>query len=715
MGEMNVPRVVFASAIGATGLAVCSSIGAVLHVDAASPGGGNGTGWRTAFNTLPPALSAAQPGDEIRVANGTYKPTATTDRAMSFVVPSGAALLGGYAGFGAPDPDARDIALFPTILSGNIGVAGTPDNSWHVLTTSGVSRGTLIEGFTIRDGNAGGGGDATTLRGGGVLNIGGSPTLRLCTVRENLSRHGGAGVLSSGGLVLDQCVVSMNADDSIDDGSGGGILQEGGTLFITGCTLSMNAGDSRGGGIAAIDAAVTVADTLFDDNDAFSGGGLHLDTCITTLQGVTIRNSVGGGLAMSDGALTASACTFASNYHDEDGAGASLDGDGPIELVDCEFLGNLSDESGGAVHVFSPTTFIGCRFEGNTAANSPFDGAGGGAVHVATHGPPQSFAGRFVACDFIDNTAKIDSGVNPDDSYGGAISTVGKIAVTNCRFLGNSARRGGGLYVEESARAIVVNTEFSGNFAPLRAGAVLNDAGRLALRNCTVAGNSSTTQGGGIVVSGSGGNPETTIANCILWGNTTAGAATLTAQLLDLGTGTPSVDYTIVQGLSPGQALGGEANNGLDPMFAAPLGTDGVAGTIDDDLSLLFASPAIDSGANNLVGLDLADVDLDGVVAEFVDVDLAGSARFADAEAADTGCGANAIVDRGAREARGVVFVPPVGDLDGDGVVAARDLGLLLASWGACPEACCPADLDADGLVNQLDLAILMEASWNMP
>ncbi len=48
-------------------------------------------------------------------------------------------------------------------------------------------------------------------------------------------------------------------------------------------------------------------------------------------------------------------------------------------------------------------------------------------------------------------------------------------------------------------------------------------------------------------------------------------------------------------------------------------------------------------------------------------------------------------------------------DLDGDGMVGAGDLAILLGSWGFC--GCCPADLDGDGVVGAADLAILL-GSW---
>jgi hypothetical protein len=52
----------------------------------------------------------------------------------SFQLINGVTIKGSYAGFGEPDPDARDIALYETILSGNIGrILDKSDNSYHVF------------------------------------------------------------------------------------------------------------------------------------------------------------------------------------------------------------------------------------------------------------------------------------------------------------------------------------------------------------------------------------------------------------------------------------------------------------------------------------------------------------------------------------------------------------------------------------------------------
>jgi hypothetical protein len=54
------------------------------------------------------------------------------------------------------------------------------------------------------------------------------------------------------------------------------------------------------------------------------------------------------------------------------------------------------------------------------------------------------------------------------------------------------------------------------------------------------------------------------------------------------------------------------------------------------------------------------------------------------------------------------VFVPCVGDVDGDGEVGIQDFLILLGSWGDNPGH--PADFDGDGFVGIADFLSLLGA-----
>ncbi|MFZ4572631.1 MAG: IPT/TIG domain-containing protein, partial [Bacteroidales bacterium] len=104
----------------------------VIYVNASATGANNGSSWTDAYTSLQTAITSAFSSQQIWVAAGTYKPTATTDRTISFVMKEGVAIYGGFAGTETLLTD-RAPSVNVTILSGEIGAAGTSDNSYHVV------------------------------------------------------------------------------------------------------------------------------------------------------------------------------------------------------------------------------------------------------------------------------------------------------------------------------------------------------------------------------------------------------------------------------------------------------------------------------------------------------------------------------------------------------------------------------------------------------
>jgi gliding motility-associated-like protein len=156
------------------------SFAVIRYVNINNPTPGGGTSWATAYNDLNAALAAStfpgHYGDEIWVAQGTYKPTTTTNRAATFLATFGYGVYGGFAGTETARTQ-RAPKIYLTILSGDIGVPGdASDNSYHVVTLQGFQGGRDFDGFTIRDGNANAGYPGSTTpqpdnSGGGVLEL----------------------------------------------------------------------------------------------------------------------------------------------------------------------------------------------------------------------------------------------------------------------------------------------------------------------------------------------------------------------------------------------------------------------------------------------------------------------------------------------------------------------------------------------------------------
>ena len=162
----------------------------VLYAKPAATGTGDCSSWANACD-LQTALTSAASGDEIWVAAGTHKPTSGTDRTISFQLKSGVTVYGGFAGTETARSQ-RDFETHLTILSGDIGtVSDMSDNSYTVVTGSGVDATGVLDGFTITYGNANVN-YAATGTGGGMYNYAGSPTVRNSIFVNNKALIGGA-------------------------------------------------------------------------------------------------------------------------------------------------------------------------------------------------------------------------------------------------------------------------------------------------------------------------------------------------------------------------------------------------------------------------------------------------------------------------------------------------------------------------------------------
>ena len=97
----------------------------VIYVDIDATGADDGTSWSNAFTDLQAALAASASGDEIWVAEGTYLPTDTADRTISFAMKDGVGIYGGFDGTETLRSQ-RNPAVNVTVLSGDIGGSGVP-------------------------------------------------------------------------------------------------------------------------------------------------------------------------------------------------------------------------------------------------------------------------------------------------------------------------------------------------------------------------------------------------------------------------------------------------------------------------------------------------------------------------------------------------------------------------------------------------------------
>ncbi|UCF42388.1 MAG: DUF5011 domain-containing protein [Planctomycetota bacterium] len=364
------------------------------YVDADANGGNDGSSWADAFNYLQDALATASSGDEIWVAEGVYTPDSnsaypngTGERKATFQLINGVAVRGGYAGFGEPNPNARDIDLYETILSGDLEGDDGPDfvnngeNSYHVVTGSNTVETAILDGFVITGGNADG--SYSYLLGGGMYNSSGSPTVTNCILRDNESSYSGGGMFNNihSKPMLIGCMFSGNRANGID-GVGGGIFNLNfSSPTVALCTFTANSAGLDGGGIHNDNGCEpNLINCKFSGNSARRGGALCNDWESTAvLVNCTFsRNSatIGGAIYNTRSDPNLSSCIFTGNS--AQGGGGVSNWDSNPTLTNCTFSGNLATgtgeyEGGGGMRnaYNSNPRLSNCIFWGNTATRGP--------------------------------------------------------------------------------------------------------------------------------------------------------------------------------------------------------------------------------------------------------------------------------------------------------------------------------------------------------
>jgi predicted outer membrane repeat protein len=516
----------------------CLAGAKIIYVDDDANGLNNGSSWTNAYNYLQDALADANSSPkpvEIRVAQGIYRPeedtlhpNGTGDREATFQLINGVTLKGGYAGAGEPDPNARDIKLYETILSGDLngddlGVTNPLDlldehtrseNSFHVVSCINDDATAVLDGFTITAGNANVYSYSSPQRyGGGIYIHSANPMVSNCFFLENSGYDGGAAFVNSSNPAFTDCVFIEN---SAADG---------------------------GGGIRFWEGSAVLNDCNFVNNWSQTGGAIDSSYC----------------------SLSLTNCSFNSNSATFGCGGGWNNAWGHSTVTNCTFNNNLADYGGGIANGGAPL-LLNCVFRGNSAGY-----IGGGMCNFDTDGIPVT-----INCLFEGNSA---------DYGGGMYNNETEPTLINCRFSGNLAYESGGGISNPSnfTSPTLINCILCGNVAYQNGGAIDCFGSSPILINCTINGNKATKQGGGILLAGYGCSLR--VINAILWGDTSGKDGPEIA--INDSDSTLIVTHSDVQGgksaiYDPyGTVIWGAGNIDADPCFANP-GYWDPNGTLED-------------------------------------------------------------------------------------------------------------------------------------
>jgi len=383
-----------------------------IYVDANALGANNGSSWTDAYKYLQDALADANSSTkpvEICVAQGVYRPdedtlhsNGTGDRTATFQLINGVTLKGGYAGFGQPDPNERDIKLYETILSGDL--AGNDvdvndpcdlltepsraENSYHLVVAGigadiGADANAVLDGFIITAGNANGQDYPNYQSIGGGIHIRWSfrpieqgPILTNCKFTQNSAKSGGGMFTDHTTAILTNCTFSENFAIW-----GGGIGNDGhpGPKLVN-CTLNDNCASYKGGAIANGESRPTLENCTLISNHAQLGGAIYNGEAGTTLTNCTvIGNSAerGGAVFNNDGDVTMTNCVVKENSCTDRGGVVYLSSDDIAWLTNCILTANSAGQ-GGALYIGddSYAKLTNCTLNGNRATNN------GGALYL---------------------------------------------------------------------------------------------------------------------------------------------------------------------------------------------------------------------------------------------------------------------------------------------------------------------------------------------
>ncbi len=481
--------------------------------------------------------------------------------------------------------------------------------------------------------------------GGGIYISGSSPTVKNCTITNNVSNSGGGVYSANGSPTFQSCKITNNTstffpeestptpiicqDFSFGGEGGGFFIAHSSSLIIDNCDISGNISTNGGGGIYMLSSSPQIGNTLVSSNTSdWGGGGIHCDNSSPTIDNCDVlfnkaysQNGSGKGGGILCWSYSSPTIINSDISHNQAtyGGGIHCDLSSPA-ITSCTIRYNLAanpfsgDEipttnnaltnfnifsSGGGIYTFRSKPVISeCDISYNEASED-----GGGVycenfldeVLILQHFPdpqplPEDISPVLLRCDITSNVARRNGG-------GIAAQYGASPKVVNCLFSKNAATGyGGALYAGDYFEPCDPADAMAGIPDPCWLIPTLDmiPLSEPRIINSTLSDNVAVS--GGAVFADNNSLPM--FLNSILWGNLNSEIGTSVENIGRLPDGRSAVaDGSVVATYS--NVAGGYAGTGnidSDPMFEdRPNG----------DYHLMLGSPSVNSGT------DVGDVPLD--------------------------------------------------------------------------------------------------------
>ena len=342
------------------------------------------------FPTIQDAIDAADDGDVIELADGTF--TGDGNRDIDFL---------GKAVTVRSQSDNPETCFIDCL-------AGADDPHRAFVFHSGETLDSVLQAVTVLHGYSAADGGALSIKDS-------SPTIVNCKILDSVAQNGGGvDIAGTGAPLFMDCLIACNTADA----AGGGVCCHQASPTFSGCVFIMNKADANGGGIfcqntgpVVVDACQIVANETggcggglaflhpsFDpsvlmisgseisgNTAEFDGGGVSFqagDDLLHMDRSVLQRNEAGSsggslGLAFTsaNGAASIDNCIFAESTAQWSGGGIDVSW-GRVTMTNCLVTGNESDEGAGILMWNSDAALVNC----SVALNAAADWIGGGLV-----------------------------------------------------------------------------------------------------------------------------------------------------------------------------------------------------------------------------------------------------------------------------------------------------------------------------------------------
>jgi len=439
------------------------------------------------YSSVQAALDAAQAGDEIRVAAGTYSGVNNQGGLAQVVyIDKSLTIRGGFttADWNTPDPDANPTELQAQTLGRVVYIAGTNT----VVTLEGLR-------MTYGASNGLGGHSPTSYQnydaGGGIYANQSSLTLDRCWLAQNASPSNGYG----GGLYVRDGILTMTETTLNENEAGSGaaiFLYNSQSLIGSNSVLQNNRKMGGGAAVRVVGGEFTMSHSLVETTSSFGGDGggvsiekgafliensvisgtkgldgISLFKVNGTLRGNVVQNSSNVGVSIGDGTMTLVDNEILYNRGLDAGYGGGVKIDAlsalSVTLVDNYIHHNVDDYAyckGAGVYIdarVGSIALVGNVTQDNFAGDLdglPAHGYGGG-LHILGDNAvlERNLIQRNTAIGFI------HAGTQYWGGFGGGVYIAGDPTLKNNIITDNAARfKGSGVYIVGSAPSLYHNT-----------------------------------------------------------------------------------------------------------------------------------------------------------------------------------------------------------------------------------------------------------------